>query len=72
MKLTIAISSISIWFSLSNYRIRVLKNLLGVLRWAQDERAGFDIIDGTSVLLSLPKHEALEAFQPFFRQPAIS
>jgi hypothetical protein len=35
---------------------RLLKNSLGVLRRAQDERGSFDIIDDFPFMLSLSKH----------------
>jgi hypothetical protein len=41
----------------SNFTLdRLLKNSLGVLRRAQDERRGFDIIDNFPFMLRLSKH----------------
>src|SRR5262249_31998048 len=40
------------------------------LDYAQNQRWGLDSVDDFSVLLSLKKHEALEAFRTFFQQPA--
>jgi hypothetical protein len=45
---------------------RPLKNSIGVLRDAQ----GFDIIVDFPFMLSLSKHEDLEAFRAFLQQPA--
>jgi hypothetical protein len=43
-------------FSVGSHFDRLLKNSLGVLRRAQDERRGFDIIDDFPFMLRLSKH----------------
>jgi hypothetical protein len=47
----------------------LLKNTSESFDGAQDERRGFDIKEEFSVVLSLSKHEALEAFRTFIQQP---